>query len=104
MSSRERGQVWMVDLGYVAKYRPRLVLSILPLESDRALTTVIPHKTSPRGTRFEVAVDVPYLKPGVFDAQNAVTTAKAKFTRKLGSLTKDQLGSVEDAVRHWLGL
>jgi mRNA interferase MazF len=104
MSSPERGEVWMVDLGYVAKYRPCLVLSILPLDTDRALTTVIPHTTSPRGTRFEVAIDVPYPKPGVFDAQNPVTTAKAKFTRKLGALSKDQLASVEDAVRHWLGL
>jgi mRNA interferase MazF len=94
----------MVDLGYVAKYRPCVVLSIRPFDTDRALTTVIPHTTSPRQTRFEVVIDVPFLKPGVFDAQNPVTTAKAKFTRKLGTLSKDQMGSVEDAVRHWLGL
>jgi mRNA interferase MazF len=71
---------------------------------DRALTTIIPHATSPRGTRFEVAITTPFLKRGVFDAQNPTSTAKAKFTRKLGVLTADQLRDVENAVRHWLGL
>jgi mRNA interferase MazF len=104
MSSPERGEVWMVDLGYVAKHRPCVVLSVKPADTDRALTTVIPHTTSPRGTRFEVAIDTAYLKSGVFDAQNPVTTAKAKFTRKLGALTRNQLESVEAAVRQWLGL
>lgn len=28
MSSPERGEVWLVDLGYVAKVRPCLVVSI----------------------------------------------------------------------------
>ena len=104
MSSPERGEVWMVDLGYVAKYRPSLVFSIKPLDTDRALTTVIPHTTSTRGSRFEIAIGTSFLKPGVFDAQNPISTAKAKFTRKLGALTSDQMGLVEDAVRQWLGL
>jgi len=94
----------MVDLGYVAKHRPCVVLSIKPQDTDRALTTVIPHTTSSRGTRFEVAIDVPYLKRGVFDAQNPTSTVKAKFTRKLGTLTTDQMELVEDAVKHWLSL
>ena len=43
-----RGEVWLVDMGYAAKTRPALVLSI-PLEEDeRALTTVVPHTTSQR--------------------------------------------------------
>ncbi len=104
MSSPERGEIWMVDLGYVAKFRPCLVLSIKPGDAERALTTIIPHTTSPRGTRFEVTINVPFLKTGVFDAQNPTSTAKAKFTRKLGVLTADQMGLVEDAVRRWLGL
>ena len=54
MPGPERGEIWIVDLGYVAKCRPCLVLSIKPLDTDRALTTVIPHTTSARGTRFEV--------------------------------------------------
>jgi mRNA interferase MazF len=32
MSSPERGEVWLVDLGYVAKVRPCLVISIPALD------------------------------------------------------------------------
>ena len=44
-----RGEVWLVDLGMVAKIRPCLVLSIPCDEAnDRVLTTLIPHTTSTR--------------------------------------------------------
>jgi mRNA interferase MazF len=49
-----RGEVWLIDLGSFAKVRPGLILSIETLETDRALVPLIPHTTSPRGTRFEV--------------------------------------------------
>lgn len=44
-----RGEVWLVDLGMVAKIRPCLVVSIPANdENDRVLTTLIPHTTSMR--------------------------------------------------------
>lgn len=51
-----RGDVWLVDLGMVAKVRPCLVLSI-PADdnNDRLLATLVPHTTSTRDSRFEVA-------------------------------------------------
>ncbi len=55
MSSPTRGEVWLVDLGYAAKVRPCLVVSIPVLVQDRALATLVPHTTSPRGSRFEVS-------------------------------------------------
>ena len=48
-----RGEVWLVDLGMVAKVRPCLVISIPNLVQDRALVTVVTHTTSTRGSRFE---------------------------------------------------
>jgi len=45
MSSPDRGEVWLVDLGYVAKVRPCLVVSIPTLNQDRALVTLVPHTT-----------------------------------------------------------
>lgn len=36
MSRPDRGEVWLVDLGYVAKVRPCLVISIPALNQDRA--------------------------------------------------------------------
>jgi mRNA interferase MazF len=63
-----RGEVWLVDLGYVAKVRPYLVLSILVQEKDRALVTVVAHTTRPRESQLEVTIEVRFLREGVFNA------------------------------------
>jgi mRNA interferase MazF len=105
MADPNRGEVWLVDLGLAAKVRPCLVLSVSPNElNERALSTLVAHTTSSRGSRFEVPVMVRYLKSGVFDAQNLVTVPHAKLVRKLGDLSAAQLVTVEKAVKHWLGL
>jgi mRNA interferase MazF len=39
----KRGEVWLVDLGMVAKVRPALVLSVAAADTDRALVTLVPH-------------------------------------------------------------
>ncbi len=41
----QRGELWLVDLGYVAKIRPCLVLNIPIDDRDRAISTIIPHTT-----------------------------------------------------------
>jgi mRNA interferase MazF len=104
MSAPDRGEVWLIDLGYAAKIRPCLVLSIPVEDQDRALATVVAHTTSPRGSRFEAASQVAFLKRGVFDAQNLVTISLAKLVRRLGLLPADQIDRVESAVCFWLGL
>ncbi|MEY3222761.1 MAG: hypothetical protein RLZZ203_1617 [Cyanobacteriota bacterium] len=103
MSTPRRGEVWLVDLGYTAKVRPCLIISIPALEQDRALATLIPHTTSSRGSRFEVEVKVNFLRSGVFDVQNIITIPHAKLIRKLGDLTPDELLEVEKILLFWLG-
>ncbi|MEX0641153.1 MAG: type II toxin-antitoxin system PemK/MazF family toxin [Pirellulales bacterium] len=105
MASPNRGEVWLVDLGLVAKVRPCLVVSVAAHDPGaRALATLIAHTTSARGSPFEVPVPVRFLKAGVFDAQNVVTVPHAKLIRKLGVLSPAQMASVEEAIRRWLGL
>jgi mRNA interferase MazF len=104
MRSPQRGEVWMVDLGMAGKVRPALVMSIPADDTDRALVTVVAHTASPRQSRFEVGISVPFLRTGVFDAQNLVTIPHAKLVRWLGRLSDVQLASVERAVCLWLGL
>ena len=104
MKEPRRGEVWLVDLGLAAKVRPCLVLSLPPDESDRALVALVPHTTSLRGSRYEAAFRVPFLRPGGFDAQNIVTVPLAKLLRPLGKLTTAQLAEVESRVSVWLGL
>jgi mRNA interferase MazF len=99
-----RGEVWQVDLGLAAKVRPAVILSRLAGDNDRALVTLVPHTTAIRGSVYEVAVRVGFLRDGAFDAQNLVTIPHAKLMRRLGKLTDQQLAMVEAAVRHWLGL
>jgi mRNA interferase MazF len=104
MKSPKRGEVWLVDLGYVAKVRPCLVISVPILNQDRALVTLIAHTTSARGSRFEVKLTVNFLRSGVFDIQNIITIPHVKLIRKLGKLTPEQLSIVENTLRQWLNL
>ena len=104
MTKAKRGEVWIVDLGLAAKVRPGLVLSVSASDDERSLVTVVAHTTSPRGGRFEVAIPTPFLRSGVFDAQNLVTIPDAKLIRCIGELRAQNLASVEAVVRNWLGL
>ncbi len=104
MPRADRGSVWIVNLGLAAKTRPCLILSVPTDPQDRVLVTVLAHTTSVQGTRVEVNVKAPFLKPGVFDAQQVLTVPQVKLVRKLGDLTADQSARVEEAVRRWLGL
>ena len=93
-----------MDLGLAAKIRPCLVLSVPVADEDRTLVTAIPHTTSLRGTRFEVAVPARFLKSGAFDAQGIVTVPTVRLIRCLGSLTPEQLAAVVSGVCLWLGI
>ena len=99
-----RGEVWMVDLGMAAKVRPALILNQPFTDADRALITVIPHTQSLRGSQFEIALPLPFLKGGAFLVQNPVTIPAVKAERLLGRLTPAHLVAVEAGVRGWLGL
>jgi mRNA interferase MazF len=81
-----------------------LVISVPPGDNDRALVAVIPHTTSLRGTEFEAAFAVPFLKAGAFDAQGIVTIPLAKLMHLMGSLKLEQLAIIETCLRKWLGL
>jgi len=99
MKNPVRGEVWRVDLGLAAKVRPALILSTATEDDDRALVTIVPHTTSTRDTRYEVPVQVRFLRPGAFDAQNIITVPRGKLVRRLGKLTAEQMSEVETAVR-----
>lgn len=94
----------MIDLGLAAKVRPCLILSVPLEESDRSLVTVIPHTTALRQSRFEIVVSPKFLRPGAFDAQGIVTVPTVRLMNHLGTLTAEQLGSVERGVCAWLGI
>ena len=93
----------MFDCGMVEKVRPVLVLSVPFGDEDRAVVTVVFHSTALRGSKFEIKVELPFLKKGDFIAQGLATYPTARAVRKLGQLTDQQLSFVEAGVFRWLG-
>src|SRR5213083_2764196 len=81
----QRGELWLVDLGYLGKVRPVLVVSVPFQEHERTLCIVVPHTTSVIGTRFEVTIPYPALHAGAFDVQQTAAVQAAKFVRRLGT-------------------
>ncbi len=104
MPKAQRGEVWQIDLGLAGKVRPAVVVNVAFSDSERALYALVSHTTSVRGTRFEVALDVPGLQPCAFDVQQMVTLPDAKLLRRRAVLRPDQLRQIENALALWLGL
>ena len=61
----KRGEIWLADLGFAAKTRPVLVLSVPFSDSDYALITVIPRTTNIRRSDLQVQLSVSGLRPGL---------------------------------------
>ena len=99
----KRGEVWLFDLGMTEKVRPVLIVSVTFGDTDRALVTIIPHTTSLRGSQHEVAVNVPFLKPGAFVVQGVTTYSNVRALRRLGALKPDQFDLVFAGLLGWLG-
>src|SRR5881397_3658480 len=77
----QRGEIWLVDLGYLGKVRPALVVSVPFLDHERTLRIIVPRTTELIGTRFEVKIAHPALKEGAFDVQQTAAVQAAKFVR-----------------------
>jgi len=104
MKIPRRGEVWLADLGMIAKIRPVLVFSIPFGESDYALFHVVPHTTAIRNSQFEVGVNVPWLASGVFNIQGSLSVPKSNLVRVMGTLSEEQLAPIEKSLRRWLNL
>jgi mRNA interferase MazF len=104
MPKARRGEIWIADLGYVAKVRPVLVLSVEYQGNERAVVTYVVRTTSVRGTKYEVPHEARGMASGAFDAQGLASVPDVKLERRLGDVPDDILARVEDAVCRWLGL
>ena len=104
MKIPRRGEVWLADLGMIAKVRPVLVLNVPFGESDYALFHIVPHTTAVRNSQFEIGVDVPWLAAGVFNIQGSLSVPRSNLLRVLGTLNDQQLDPIEKSFRRWLRL
>ena len=89
MSRFQRGEIWLVDLGMVAKTRPVVLLSVAYDDLEWAVVTFVPRTTAVRGTRFEVRHAGRGFEAGCFDAQGLATVPTAHLVRKLGTVDRE---------------
>jgi mRNA interferase MazF len=107
--SVQRGSVWWVDLdptrgAEIRKTRPAVVLSGDGLNRARRTIVVVPLSTGP-ALHPPIVVATPSAGPGsvaVCDQLRAVD--KARLTRLVGVLSRQDLRAVEDGVRAVLQL
>jgi mRNA interferase MazF len=87
MPKARRGEIWLVDLGMVAKNRPAVVLSVEYLDHERAVVTYAPG-----------------FDAGAFDAQGIGGVPDVRLVRRLGMAPASTLAEIERAVKAWLAL
>jgi mRNA interferase MazF len=104
MAKPRRSEIWRVDFGIAGKVRPALIVSADLSDNDYALIAVIPHTTAVRGSTFEVNLDLPFLRNGVFNVQGLTPLSPVRFLNRMGSATDDQMNRVSDAIDQWLCL
>ncbi len=100
------GEVWLADLGIVAKTRPVLVLAEPSEQDARSLVVVVPLTSQIRGMRGEVPLgNVKWLqKSSAVNVQGIASFDPSRLDRRLGTCTHEQMESVKHALREIFGL
>ena len=98
------GEVWVVDLGMVAKVRPALLLTGYPADDELALITILPHTTALRGHRWKLVLPKPFLKTGAFHFQQVQSVSVSRLERRLGVISTEEWGLVQDRLADYFGL
>jgi mRNA interferase MazF len=100
-----RGDIVLVDLGYQAKIRPALVVSIPRADGRRNMTVLAPITTETRGGECEVSFPKPQwlATPSVVNLMAILGVDNAKILRRLGSFPA-KMDAVDAALARMLGL
>jgi mRNA interferase MazF len=100
------GDVYLVDLGMVAKVRPMVVVSRHDPDAPRALSLCVPFTTANRGSKYEVAIAASsFLRESSWaNVQGTMAVGDEKLLRRVGKLTESQYSEVKAALRYALEL
>ncbi len=100
------GEVWIADLGMVAKARPVLVLAVPISQDARALVVVVPLTSQIRDMRGEVPLGhVKWLpKESAVNVQGIASFDPSRLERPLGACSHEQMDAVKSALRELLNL
>jgi mRNA interferase MazF len=105
----KRGEVWLVDFdpatgAEIRKRRPAVVLSVdsigrLPLRIVVPVTDWKPHYGSfPWFVELPVSSENGLMKDSAADAFQVKSVSEARFTRKLGSVTANEVRQIASAI------
>jgi mRNA interferase MazF len=96
------GEVYIVDLGMIAKERPMVVVSRHDSDAPRALCLCVPFTTKNRGSRYEVEIGkCGFLREQSWaNVQGTVAVGNEKLIRRLGTLTVVQYSAIKAALRY----
>ena len=94
------GEVWLADLGVVAKTRPVVIVSRYDPNPPRALVIYVPLTSQNRGSKYEV--EMPKLhflrEESVANVQGVASLPVTRLERKLGQLPDELLDRVKRAL------
>jgi mRNA-degrading endonuclease toxin of MazEF toxin-antitoxin module len=102
----QRGEIWFIDLGLVAKPRYALVLAA-KCDARLALASVVLITTQFDGTAYEVPLPrVRWLREQSYINVQSIQPVKfTEFVRKApGTFDIDVTHEIEAALKRWLGI
>lgn len=93
------GEVWLVDMGMVAKTRPAIVLIADQLDAPRSLIIHIPITRQNRGSELEIPLGhLPFLdRESVANVQAIGSLPSVRFERRLCVVPEADLKKVKAA-------
>ena len=93
-------EVWLADLGMIAKTRPTVVLIADQLIAPRSLIIYIPITRQNRGSELEIVLGhLPFLeKDSVANVQGIGSLPSVRFEKRLGVLPAEDLAAVKKAL------
>src|ERR1041385_8069634 len=94
------GEVWLVDMGMVAKTRPGVVLIADNLNAPRTLIIHIPITRQNRGSELEVPLGhLAFLdKDSVANVQAIGSLPSVRFEKKLGIVPSADMATIKKAL------
>jgi len=102
------GEVWWIDLGMRAKFRPLMVVSREDRSVERALSVCVPCTTSIKGGNYEVALPrvkwMPGSEQGVANVLGIESVEHHRFERRAGRYDRAVLDAVRDRIAWMLEL
>lgn len=100
------GEVWLADLGTIAKTRPVLILSYPAANDARMLAIVAPLTSQIRNLPGEIHIGRPKWLPkeSAVNVQGLASIDKNCLVRKIGALPAKDYALVKDEIRKLLQL